>query len=588
MHRFAFRVFVRTLALAVLFASLARAQDPGATGWRWLFDGSSTKGWVGFNAEKFPEKGWAIEQDGSLRHIAGAGGGDVVSVEQFADFEMRFDWKVAPGANSGVMYRVLDGLPAPYSSGPEYQILDDALHPDGKNPKTSAAANYALYVAEGKVLNPVGEWNEGRIVCRDGVVEHWLNKKRVVRYEWASEKFRADIAQSKFKSMEKFATAERGRIALQDHGDDVWYRNIRIREFKPNSRLPLYNGKDMSGWTHHLENGGKMEDTWSIAPEGHIVCKGRPIGYIRTEKDYKNYLLEVEWRFNPVTKEEGNSGVLCRMVGPDQVWPRSIEAQLMSKNAGDFWNIGDFPMKADSTRTNGRNTRKLAMAENPVGEWNTYEIELCGGFCELKVNGQVLNDAYDCWETAGKICLQSEGAEIQFKTIRITTIEEPGAACPRLSDAPILPKWRSGRMGAADLSKFDVDTKGASELWLVVDAWENGNECDWADWAEVSFIDKDGREKKISDLDWIHATTGWGTVGRNANAGGQTLRIGGKSVQWGIGTHAPSLIGYKLDGIQRVTGFVGIDEGGATQDPKKPSVEFSIYTSRPNKTITYK
>jgi hypothetical protein len=164
---------------------------------------------------------------------------------------------------------------------------------------------------------------------------------------------------------------------------------------------------------------------WTVA-DGVMVCKGNPVGYIRTKDDYTNFVLRLEWRFSPVTKQAGNSGVLVRMVGEDKVWPRSVEAQLHSGNAGDFWNIGDFKMTADAGRTNGRNTKKTHGAERPIGPdggWNEYEIIVNRGDVILRVNGEELNRATQVEEVPGHICLQSEGAEIQFKSVRLVPLE---------------------------------------------------------------------------------------------------------------------------------------------------------------------
>lgn len=182
--------------------------------------------------------------------------------------------------------------------------------------------------------------------------------------------------------------------------------------------VDLFNGKDLTGWTFFLNDGGKMEDTWSVK-DGEIVCKGTPAGYIRTESDHANYVLELDWRYSPEMKEDGNSGVLLRMIGPDKVWPKSLEAQLQSKQAGDFWIIEEFPAKTAKERTNGRNCKATGMAEKPVGEWNHYKITADHGKVTLEINGQVLNEATDVQEVPGKICLQSEGVEIHFKNVRL-------------------------------------------------------------------------------------------------------------------------------------------------------------------------
>jgi len=193
---------------------------------------------------------------------------------------------------------------------------------------------------------------------------------------------------------------------------------------------PLFNGKDLSGWTYFLEKKGdnkdgtmKMEDVWSVK-DGVLHCKGRPNGYLRTEKDYTNFVLKLEWRW-PDGKGY-NSGVLLRMVGPDKIWPKSIEAQLMSGHAGDFWLIDGAKLETAPERVDPKAARhrlKIKANEKPLGEWNEYEITLDKGKVVLKVNGEVLNEGTGADEIPGKICLQSEGGPIEFRNIRIKPLE---------------------------------------------------------------------------------------------------------------------------------------------------------------------
>jgi hypothetical protein len=187
--------------------------------------------------------------------------------------------------------------------------------------------------------------------------------------------------------------------------------------------IKLFNGKDMEGWTYFLsDKKAKMEDVWSVE-DGVIICKGKPAGYIRTKDSYKNYVLTLQWRFDP-EKGPGNSGVLLRMVGQDKVWPKSVEAQLHSGNAGDFWNIDNVKMKVDESRTQGRRTVKLKPSnEKKLGEWNSYRIVVDHDKIQLYVNGELQNEATDVEEVAGPICLQSEGAEIHFRNIELKPIE---------------------------------------------------------------------------------------------------------------------------------------------------------------------
>jgi hypothetical protein len=196
-----------------------------------LFDGKTSQGWRGFKKDAFPAQGWEIV-DGALHAKEHGGGGDLVTVDEFGDFDLRFEWKVAPGSNSGVMYRTGEQTDAPYMTAPEYQVLDDDKHPDGKDPRTAAAALYGLYPCSNKALHAVGQWNSGRIVVRGNHAEHWLNGVKGVEAELDSADWKQKVAASKFAAWPLFGTLAKGRIDLQDHGDEVWYRSIRIRELQ--------------------------------------------------------------------------------------------------------------------------------------------------------------------------------------------------------------------------------------------------------------------------------------------------------------------------------------------------------------------
>jgi len=183
----------------------------------------------------------------------------------------------------------------------------------------------------------------------------------------------------------------------------------------------LFDGSSLDAWTCHLPEGAALSDVWSIQ-DGVLACKGQPIGYLRTKERFDSFHLSLEWRFDPA-KGAGNSGVLLRVVGEDKVWPRSIEAQLHSGNAGDIWNIDAFAMAADPARTDGRRTERAQPAsEKPLGEWNRYDILLDGPRLELRVNGVLQNTADWCEELPGFIALQSEGAAIEFRDVRLRPI----------------------------------------------------------------------------------------------------------------------------------------------------------------------
>jgi hypothetical protein len=200
-----------------------------ADGWKLLFDGKTTKGWHKYKGKEVGDRWKAVDGTLALLHKDGKDGGDIITDENFGNFELAIDWKVTPGANSGIMYRVSETEDAPFFTGPEYQILDNAKHADGKNPKTSAASCYALYAPTKDVCKPVGQWNRTRILVKDNHVEHWLNDVKVVEYDFGSKDWNKRVAESKFNEWKKFGTMKKGGIDLQDHGDDVTYRNIKIR-----------------------------------------------------------------------------------------------------------------------------------------------------------------------------------------------------------------------------------------------------------------------------------------------------------------------------------------------------------------------
>ena len=230
MKRILFSCAIAPLAIAGL-----TAQEPApntltpaekAAGWRLLFDGKTTAGWRGYKSAEMPA-GWQVTPDGALARASKAS--DIISVDQFGSFEFSFDWKIEAGGNSGVIYRVTEDLAAPWHSGPEYQILDNGGHADGKKPETSAASDYALHPPVKDVTRPIGSWNTGRIVVRGTHVEHWLNDVKVLEYEIGSPDWAERVKNSKFSKYPKFGLAERGHIVLQDHGDPVAFRNLKIR-----------------------------------------------------------------------------------------------------------------------------------------------------------------------------------------------------------------------------------------------------------------------------------------------------------------------------------------------------------------------
>ena len=246
------------VSIAGLSAHPMRAQQPGpnglsvrerAAGWKLLFDGTTLAGWRGLGYDSVPSAHWNVVQ-GAIHKIPDAAvprlpdgqpavGGDLMTTSSFRDFELSFEWKVAPGANSGVKYNVSEEMsmkaaPNHAALGFEYQVLDDALNDDNKIPSHRAGALYDMIPPnENKRLMPVGQWNHSVIVMKGNHGEHWLNGAIVVQYDLKTARMDSLVAASKYRVIPGFADHREGHIILQDHVDEAWFRSIKLRELKP-------------------------------------------------------------------------------------------------------------------------------------------------------------------------------------------------------------------------------------------------------------------------------------------------------------------------------------------------------------------
>ncbi len=411
---------VLTLGLFGLFAVPALADDDAFES---IFNGKDLTGWDG------DPRFWSVA-DGVIRGQTTAENptqGNTFAVwrgERLKNFVLKIKYRLETG-NSGVQYRSeepqkwrIRGYQAEIQHDPK---VAGFLYHEGGRGWLVDVGDIMVIDADGRknVVGKIGDrqayidagyykprdWNEYTITCRGNHIMQNLNGYETV--ELIDE-------DTKGRHME-------GLLALQLHAGPpmlIEFKDISLKRLPDHygDAIRLFNGKDLEGWT--LSNDA-LKDTWSVK-DGILVNTGRPIGYIRTTADFTNYILRLQYRHQGT----GNGGVLLRMVGPDKVWPRSIEAQGQANAAGDIWNIDKFPMKVAEDRTNGRHTRKMHPSNEKVGQWTRYEIKLDGGDLELKVNGLVQNTATECWETPGKICLQSEGSPMEFRNIVLIPINK--------------------------------------------------------------------------------------------------------------------------------------------------------------------
>jgi hypothetical protein len=375
--------------------------------WEFLFDGRNADAWRGFKMDSMPG-GWVVRNDElvTLGH-GGDLGGDIITREQFEDFELSLEWSIAPTGNSGIFFHVLEGdYPTVYATGPEYQLIDDVGFPEKLEDWQMTGANYGLHVAKDKLLKPVGEWNTSKIRVVNGNVTHWLNGQEIVSYELWTPEWKDWVQHSKWIDYPYYGLAIKGHIGLQDHGTEAAFRNILIRDLT-DIGIPLFNGKNLEGWEIY----GTEE--WYV-DDGELICESGPdkaYGYLATDKNYKDFMLRLEF----MQESNGNSGVFFRsqLEGTKitgwqvEVAPKGNDSGGIYESYGRGWLL-QIP-----------EDRENILKE---GKWNQLVIRVKGDRVITWLNNEMMADLTDekIGRANGSIALQIHdggGVKVRWRNI---------------------------------------------------------------------------------------------------------------------------------------------------------------------------
>ncbi len=395
-----------------------REIDSATVGFVDLFNGQDLSGWETTGNWKV-EKGGVLVIDPREGEQGWQRFGDYLwTKKRYRDFILDLEYSYPEGGNSGVYFRVADRN-NPVNTGIEAQILDSSRH-EGEMTAHDHGGIISTVGASKNMSKKPGEWNRMIVTCQGSHLAVSLNGERIV-----------DVALD--RSAVKDRPAE-GYIGLQDHGRPhvIRFRNVRLKELPP--PVALFNGENLDGWYSDVPaaDGGKKIAPSFVVENGILVSKGNPQGHLITEAPFADYRLTVEYRWSG---EPGNCGVLVHASKPRRLYkmfPQSIECQLYVGNAGDFWCIGEDIHVPNMEARRGpkekwgvdegmaRRVHNLTDAsENPAGEWNTMVIECRGRSIDVWVNGDHVNDGFDCTAKSGQIAIQAEGAACEFRKIEL-------------------------------------------------------------------------------------------------------------------------------------------------------------------------
>lgn len=372
-----FYIGMTTLFLSSCASTLHNklTKEEKSDGWQLLFDGKTLNGWRDYNGDKLTAPWFAT--DGTIQ--ARGGGGDahgyIVTSKNYENFDLVWDWKIAKGGNSGMLYHVVENpaFKVPYVTGPEYQLIDNLGFPEPLEDWQKTAADYAMHVADISklIIKPAGEWNSSRIVFDSGHVEHWLNGQKVVEFEAWTEDWFARKHSGKWENAPEYGLASTGVICLQDHGSAAWFRNMKIKELpRKIKKVSLFNGKDLTGWEVY------GTEKWYVA-DGLLVCESGPekkYGYLATREYYNDFDLTLEFK----QEADGNSGVFFRsFIEPDvkvngwqvEVAPRGNDTGGIYESYGRGWLVQIPDEKENILKEKDWNTMRIRVEGDNVRTW---------------------------------------------------------------------------------------------------------------------------------------------------------------------------------------------------------------------------
>lgn len=387
-------------------------------GWQLLFDGETLDNWRDYNGEELTGP-WFV-QDGTIQ--AEGGGGDasgyIVTRDEYENFILKWDWKIADGGNSGVLYNVVENpkFSVPYVTAPEYQLIDAEGFDGELEDWQTTAANYAMHVADPAKTNvkPAGEWNTSKIVFDNGHVEHWLNGEKVVEFEAWTDDWHERKNSGKWADAPEYGLAKKGLICLQDHGSAAWFRNLKIKEL-PNepAEVDLFNGEDLHGWEAYGTEKWYVED-------GELICESGPdeeYGYLATRNYYNDFDFSVDFK----QEADGNSGVFIRSfiepVAKVNGW--QVEVAPMGYGTGGIY---ESYGRGWIAQINDEQQKVLK-----EGEWNTLRIRVEGDNIQTWLNGEDMINLTDekIGNGQGRIALQIHdggGIKVRWKNFKLNTL----------------------------------------------------------------------------------------------------------------------------------------------------------------------